>query len=352
MVQKDTKTKTVKGRVLGENEAGETLLELAEEIAPDDELDLSDFEGEAEISVWVYRRTAKSKPAFLFKCTPVDFSLDTLRDNYGGGEFTVYVKRGRDLIKRHSPVVEPPPKPAPSTLPPNPPDIAQALQQAVRDVLQQIRPQETEETILARLKSYKEILGGASSAAAAPADMLAMFRQGIEFAKEFAGNAGEKGAFDVLERAIATFGAPLATIIQSQLEKSAMTKNPPLPGSVKTATPQQPALPSAGVQLLLKAKIKELLPAAARDSDPALYADLLVDQFPIEQLKQAMGLGVAAICDMCIAIDPRVSNYRPWFDEMLQHIADALAEIEIEKENVSASGTGHEGPATGQDGAT
>jgi hypothetical protein len=63
--------------------------------------------GAASASVTVYR-VIKNKPlAYVFECSPDSFSMDQLRDEYGGGEFRVYIHKDGDLYRNVRVMVEP-----------------------------------------------------------------------------------------------------------------------------------------------------------------------------------------------------------------------------------------------------
>lgn len=71
---------------------------------------LAGFTDAAAVSVKVYR-VVKNKPlAYVYECSPETFSMDSLRDDYGGGEFRVYIHDNGRLVKNVRVMVEPPRK--------------------------------------------------------------------------------------------------------------------------------------------------------------------------------------------------------------------------------------------------
>jgi hypothetical protein len=66
----------------------------------------------------VYRATPEKGMkggAFLFSCTPAEFSLEYLRDTYGGGTYRIHIRQGARLVGNRIVTIEEPRK---SSLPP------------------------------------------------------------------------------------------------------------------------------------------------------------------------------------------------------------------------------------------
>ena len=64
--------------------------------------------GATGASVTVYRLVKNKRPAYVFECDPQSFSLDDLRSEYGGGDFTVYIHKDGELYKNIRVSVETP----------------------------------------------------------------------------------------------------------------------------------------------------------------------------------------------------------------------------------------------------
>lgn len=64
---------------------------------------------------------------------------------------------------------------------------------------------------------------------------------------------------------------------------------------------------------------------AAEGSDPTLYADLVLDSVPEEQLRSIMyGHGHASTIDALIAMRPDVAQHREWFQMLIDTIDGTL----------------------------
>lgn len=96
--------------------------------------------------------------------------------------------------------------------------------------------------------------------------------------------------------------------------------------TVSAPQPAAAALPTAQAidfAAMLPALMQKLIGAAERNSDPALYADLILDQLTDDQAKILRGLLTPA--DWCakIGIDERsVAHVRPWLEELRKLILE------------------------------
>ena len=56
-------------------------------------------EGDHRTTVYVYRaEDDRPVPPYLFKCHPFVGLEDRIRDEYGGGEYAVYIRRGESMM--------------------------------------------------------------------------------------------------------------------------------------------------------------------------------------------------------------------------------------------------------------
>jgi hypothetical protein len=58
------------------------------------------FRADPHHAVYVYRVDAKGRVLrpYLYKCDPWPGLLETLRDEFGGGDFKIMVRRGRTMV--------------------------------------------------------------------------------------------------------------------------------------------------------------------------------------------------------------------------------------------------------------
>lgn len=73
---------------------------------------------------------------------------------------------------------------------------------------------------------------------------------------------------------------------------------------------------------ILKAKIEPFIKAAIKNSDPAIYADMLCDQMDEAQIKGY--LLAPDSMDKLMTVDKRLPALRPWFELLVEHVKACL----------------------------
>lgn len=88
---------------------------------------------------------------------------------------------------------------------------------------------------------------------------------------------------------------------------------------------------------ILKSRIEPFIRAAAKNSDPAIYADMLCDQLDEATIKQH--LTAVGAMDKLMQLDKRLPPLRPWFDQLAEHVKailgmpSAVSDLYNENEN-------------------
>lgn len=356
--------------------------------------------GAATATVTIYR-VIKNRPlAYVFECSPDSFSMDQLRDEYGGGEFRVYIHIDGVLQKNIRVMVEPKARTSDET-----PAIA-----ALREGLD--RQGKLLEALAQRVTApappgpgLASMLGGASlpevitaigtfmqmmrpppAPPAPPApDMnvgLDMLMKGIELAKSLReeGGGGETTLLDVvrdlvkspvLMQAVESAAANQPRLPQpgaprpGQPQRRPLGQHGPLTASARQPLPTDgdrpqaaPAAPAAdasevveGTAEVSPAKLSEaqisqlvqhymgmLVAQAQADSDPELYAGLIVDQMPEDTLIALLDREPDAVSAL-IADFPAAEPYREWFEALVAYIESAFADDT--PSDVQLEGSGH-----------
>jgi len=175
-----------------------------------------------------------------------------------------------------------------------------------------------------------------------------MLFKGMELMKDFAGDAGggrEKGLYDMLIEAAKTFGGPIvemaktttAALPQPGAQQPGGVAVPP--GAVMYTPPGQPGqlenAPPMAVQteqvkqsevdqmgMMLTMQVNNLVNQAAAGKDPALYADLIIDNMSEAQIREF--LGQPDLKAFLVSINPNVSNYWPWFEKLQSEVMAGL----------------------------
>lgn len=298
---------------------------------------LSEIAGDVNSSVTVYRTGPNQKNKFLFKCHPGDFSLEQLRDEYGGGDFRLYITKAGALYKNVGVSIEPPRRvPEQSAPKVVTPDLVDALREMQRQNTEQMQlfmlkmteamranipppidPIAMQNQLLAQLASMKNLFSRDEGPRENPLDNIL---KGIELAKSLQpAPVGEANTTDVLMEAIRTFGKPLAEGV-ARLQETASDSSRREPSPI----PAQPAVKKGhpDMNVVLRMQLKMLVAKARLSSDPALYADLILDSVAEEQVR-AFLLKPTAIDDL-IQINPEVAAVRPWFEAVITEIRAAL----------------------------
>lgn len=309
-----------------------------DELPPDSDLDalLAESGADEGYTVTVYRIVQPGRRlSYLFSCAPHEFSRDALRDVHGGGDFKVFLKKGRAIKTTKVLLVAPPLRPI---APPPPP--APAVSDELRQVLQGIKetvsglvaavarpPAESEEAMLRRMMLYKQLFAGNGGG---NDDQFEKFFKGIAFAREIGEQGAEKTNIDVLVKAIETFGKPLATLVTraAATQQTAAPRAPAAPGGapklpgVTTETGATEGM-NPLIKKALQQKIAWLCEQAKVGADVSLYGDLILDQVPPDTLSQFLE---GDSWQKLLAMYPPAVNYEPWFRELLSHVTAALSE--------------------------
>lgn len=317
--------------------------------------------GEDGVRYRVDRMPSRDRPgeriAFCNNYSRETLNLETIRDTFGGGTFrvTAYSAGSRYAGSKTVNIAELPKGPAP--LVQQGPDLA-ALVSAVKGsggsdpammgmFLQMMKSQgdmitamvsrpppapppgpTVQEIILMMREMNKD--GGKEDTGA-----VSLLLKGIELGKEFAGGGGgETGLMDVAGKGLEM----LRPLIERQASQPAA--EPARPALAPPAAPARPnnqpapAAPQPETDPMLRQlnwlrnQMPFLLQVAVKGADPAVYAQVLLDNLPDwfnddDLLAQLRSPGAI---DNLIMLDSRVGAYRAWFESLRTEIIAAFAE--------------------------
>lgn len=325
-----------------------------EEDAPVDSLQsmLAELGGATSAAITVYRAERGQKQQYVYKCSPDEFSLDVLRDKYNGGNFRLYISKNGVLYKNVEVAVEP----RHATMEAAPSDAA-ALAAAMREGFerQSAALAAALRTLAAppppspfaginipeAITAFSALLGVLRPPPAPmppppdPSSHIDLLLKGIELARELKGDGdGEPSVMGLLRDLIksplaaqaiaATVAAQPAAVSHGQLPKPQPPRPPAGPQAKVPPVPAQPQ-PQPQGQNMLAHYLGLLCAKAAEGSDPTLYADLVLDSVPEEQLRSIMyGHGHASTIDALIAMRPDVAAHREWFQMLIDTIDGTL----------------------------
>lgn len=369
---------TPRGRKVIQEEAPPIAPEIIEENGGDFGNLVSFLEEMQEVdtaTISVYRDSkGRAVGAYLFKCTPSEFSLadvlDKLRDEYDGGSFRIIIFANGQRVKNQLVEVEAPKKSAfdfmrknePIAVAPPQNDLAHALlqiQEAMRNQSDSMRdmmltqqqentkmllqvlaakdnhaaPQQTSLAEMLQLLTVAQSIGGGKSDSISPDKMLEMFFEGMKQGREM-GGGGESE--NVLTTAIKAFGPTIAEITskmaQQQPQPQSMQQRRELPGptpirpeSQVTNIEDRPAPEAPDPTAALQPYIAMLVNAAQVDGDPEVYANLLLDQIPEQVLREYLESDINY--QMLLGyFPPESATCFPWFDSLRALVLEFLAQ--------------------------
>lgn len=293
-------------------------------------------------------RTRDGKRHYLFRALPTDFPIsDRIRDTYGTGEYEVWMMRKNKIAGRMSKSIEAPPdrKPPTSEAPPtnesaaivasieklgdlflkmqanNPPAPAPLALPAPFD------PIAMQQGMLGVMLQAKQLFAPSEKDSGAPA--MEAFIKGVEIAKDIAGGGNETNLLDVVLKMAEPDGVFGQLTKLAKEQQNALVSPPdlvgadgkPLPKIAGEATPEQR---QAQTEMFFKAQLQMLVSQANAGKDPALYAELILDNMPIEAVQKFVTAPDAI--EKLQKINPNVARHAEWFASLGDHITQMLSD--------------------------
>lgn len=326
---------------------------------------MTSLQGATTSRITVYRVVKNQPLSYVFETDPASFSLDDLRDKYNGGEFRLFVAKDGRLWRNMRVVVEPKQvihngqDPAPPTS--NMTDVLAIMRDGFAQQAAALR-----ELVAGRPTSspfanldLPAIITAAAAAITAlrppPAPVpppaadnseraLDMFMRGLEIARSLNENSGpaDNSLGGMFREALRS---PIVqAAVQSALQPAQPTK-PALPAPGGTVIPAQPVRPPEQPQVshakppeiavepeqdMLTYYLGFLVKKAQGGADPSLYADIVLDNVPDQQLIAMVNRGDALIDDF-IKAHPPVAEHRDWFLSLIKSVNDAVSDEAAEQ---------------------
>jgi hypothetical protein len=325
-----------------------------------DEEDAQDIEGvisqidDDEATVTVKRRDPDDPSgwSYLTAMPARAFSLEKIKQEYGGGEYKAFtVDRQKRLIKgvprlfRIDKIFKPRPPVAatPEARPGVAPEIlalAAKVDQLANVVAAQNSSRETLDYAL-KIAAVLRGAGGGGGPGLGANDVFGIFEKGLEFSRKLngGGDGDERDGGDAFDVALKELVKPVARLLETEVERRARIRPgaPPAAG----AAPSTAALPPAGGGEPMPAtapswlvRLKPFIPqfvALARDgANPTLYADVLVDVMD-RKLTAAEVAGIeeeaqnpAFVDTVLAALPPSCAPHGEWFRALLTALQTRL----------------------------
>lgn len=307
---------------------------------------LAELGSSSDAIVRVYESTGQGRRLeYLFECAPEEFSFDKLRDEYGGGDFRIHVRRPgmRGLLANRLISIKRTKKPEIGIQFPinqiTPEQISDAVTKGLTEALSRlipllqpqakaIDPTELEDRFMQRMVTMKELFtqpsGGMGN--------IELFIKGLEMAKDFGHvPVGDAGLPDLLIEAVRTFGKPLADIVSKQAAMPQAVGQVVAPRML-TPVPVGVNAIKAGEKVAIEDNelgpllpyVNFLLVQAGHERDPEIYANLFLDQVEISVAEKYINR--ADLLESIIKIKPEAEQYRAWLSEFLTLARELLEE--------------------------
>lgn len=237
-----------------------------------------------------------------------------LQSNFGGGDYRVMLYAKGKLRANRLLTIATPVKSSGTELNQNSAlsmvvnKMAEMQDQMTRVLQANIAPQTSRMEMMRELMMMKEIFGNNSAPATDPFQML---RQVIDLKNELGigdNNAEREPGFgDLLEKLTPLVTAVAANTPTNKAENE--TQKKPQTDKEKAA---------ANMRYELETIFKMLIKGATKNSDPASYAEMVLDNLN-PNLVNGVLLQPGAVEKLKV-LKPEVKNYEPWFHLLLEHI--------------------------------
>jgi len=295
--------------------------------------------GENELTVNVYRCTATNKKggAYLFTCGASEFTLEHLRDAYGGGEYRVHVRNSQTLVANKRVVIEEP-KPG-SSLAVQQSNGIDALEKAMADGFNQlgqlmlqssqrpaVDPDAMEEKFLSKMLIMKQLFaqpqqGSATGSMKEIIESISMLK---DVSRDLNPSDVPQSETSMMLEAFKSLGQilPLAAQVQSANQPHHPPQPPQLP-----QLPQPPADVNkevSEVDMFARIYLKMLIGKAKIEGDPDLYADFILDNVPTPFVLNFV-LAPNWFDELCKE-NPDAAPHRAWFEKLKTSIENVLRE--------------------------
>lgn len=318
---------------------------------------------DAEFKIHVKRAiVGKGEMEVCFCCTPAELPItDRIQHQYGPGTYEIWVyKNGKRFRKRTLHIAKP--LQGYSTAPqhvaqPNPStDMAgliNSMGENNRQVMEQMQamvnnqPQPQPLNVMGIITGAATLLPIIKEILAPPnqTSELNTFMKAMEFAKDMNGSDKETNLFDLAK----SLGGPLMEMTSklADQQKPVISTQPQTNQPVATVqnNPIPQTQPETGPQF--KQQLAMLVAMAHQQKDPALYADMILDNVSPEHI--GVFIDRPDTVDYLVSIDPNVAHFRPWFDKLKEELKSALTEpgegdhtVENEQTNLANGALDHE----------
>lgn len=286
--------------------------------------DLNDETDDVELRV--YRQSAlggKASMTFLDAFPPDKFTLSQLqvylKDKYGGGDYRIHVRAGGHVRANRLISIEAPKDDKRSNISEAGDILSSVLGEMRRQNERMLElmhsrnnDDDQEEKVLSKMMKYKALFGSETSHQSSGG--LGQIKETLELFAMLGINLGggaekETGFMDILEKSL-----PVVLSGMSQQSRQ-------LPQPQQTQYKQNPIQPEDDIMLkeiMIKNGLNQLLVAAQKNSDPGMYAQLVLDQFGEQRVLEFFSNPEQI--DKIIKTNPKLAEHIEWFELLIEHL--------------------------------
>lgn len=341
-------------------------------------------DGEYKFTVSRVARKPGEQSGYCATYQAGDLSLDAIRDQFGGGKYKVRVtdSGGRYVANRTLEIMDVPKKDAPAA--PAAINVPSGMDlQGIASLLSAVKPGGDGATsimpmILAMMdnqaKMFTALMNRPEPESMKPMELIAMMKalqtdktsdpvellmRGLELGKSLGGGGEDTSFMGVAKTGLealmpliqqqATQPAALPAPVRRQLPAPAPAQLPnsspamvPIPNAVQEAAPAQE---TGDVNILkkiawIRSQTAALVAQASRNKDPALYAEVFLDNLPpgitADEIFERFSAPDAV--SQLAQLDARVSQFAPWFEQFRQEVLSSFTDDEEGEEDPAALG--------------
>lgn len=282
---------------------------------------------DSDEKVLLYRILPGSQKQGLLCRLDVGTSVEDIPPRFGGGDYVIkrlrngMIMRAVRLFVEGEPHTDAQAKPDTAAAPAAGFDqqgLVAAMQESNRQLLvglaSVLRPAEAPQSRIALIEEFAALknLFAVPVAPVSNQDPMSMLLKGIELSRSMQPRDGETSGMDVLLESIKSFAPAISEVVKQS--KAAPVPGhkpkPPVPAISAPAPPQEADV--------FKYYINMLVGFAAENRDPQLYADLIADQMPDDQVMPL--LDKPDLLGYLASINPEVINHKIWFDSLIAEL--------------------------------
>ncbi len=314
--------------------------------------------GEGSVRAMIYRIRPDGEKIYLSQVPAEIFSLDMVRDQYGGGEYAVSVSvRGRRGIPPRSwrVRVEAPPgwtppeerarPPEPAPAPAESPAISAVLEQLTRDrdrsdrmlesLLASLRPPDPAvqmQSMLAMVQAVQSLTPAVPVPVAPPPaalDGLALTERVLEMARTLSPR-GETSSADVL---LETVKGIVPVLREALVDQRAAPPVAPVPAA--DPVPDEDDAPRGSEMVAERMFLAQLIAGAESGQQPSQWIAPVLRVVSAEKARRFLS-GPDAI-DVLAGIDERVPDHEKWFRQLGTLLVAQLDQEDLQRGNGDAA---------------